>query len=244
MNELLSLMDTKRDVTVFRAESNPTSLFPAMPLPTAIAKLLDSSFIPDMSDATIDGVSDKRVKRITSCVKDTCRFVELICCASEERLVVCMSDELGSSAGLLASFAAACNQECPFTLLIYFSTVEASVYTKNYPGVPSASEWKDSCERGGHLIAWTENHIWLKLSSTEMQELFAKINQTVFGLGLRNISKQLQDNKMRGPSRFGNLLPQQNRDAHDIVAVLQYDAAHGDKTRELMVACASRLSMA
>ena len=191
MNELLSLLDTKRDVTVFRAENDSTSLFPVMPLPTAIARLLDSSFIPDMSDATIDGVSDKRVKRITSCIKDTCRFVELTYCALEERVVVCVSDGLGPSAGLLASFAAACNQERPFTLIIYFGIVEASVYTKNYLGVPSTSEWKDSCESGGHLIAGTENHIWLKLSSAEMQAVFATSNPTPFGLGLRNISKLL-----------------------------------------------------
>lgn len=85
MNELFSLLDTKRDVTVFRAEKNPTSLFPAMPLPTAIAILLDSSFIPDMSDATMDGVSDDRVKRTTSCIKDTCRLFELIYYAAGDR---------------------------------------------------------------------------------------------------------------------------------------------------------------
>lgn len=244
MNELFSLLDTKRDVTVFRAENNPTSLFPAMPLPTAIARLLDSSFIPDMSDATMDGASDNRVKRVTSCIKDTCRLFELICYAVRNRVVLCMSDGFGSSAGFLASFAAACNEESPLTLIIYLGTMEASVYTKGYPGVQSTSEWKESRGRGGHLIAWTENHTWLKLSSTEMQGMFAKTNQTPFDLGLRNILKQLQDNKMRGPSWFGNLLPQQNRDAQDIAAVLQYDAAHGDIARELMVACASKLSMA
>lgn len=60
MNELFSLLDTKRDVTVFRAENNSTNLFPAVPLPTAIARLLDISFIPDMSDATMDGVNGHR----------------------------------------------------------------------------------------------------------------------------------------------------------------------------------------
>lgn len=59
-----------------------------MPFPAAIAQLLDSSFIPDMSDATVDGVSDNRVKRITSCIKDTCRLFELICYAAEDRVVV------------------------------------------------------------------------------------------------------------------------------------------------------------
>ena len=103
------------------------------------------------------------MKRITRCIKDTCRLFELICYAARNRVVVCMSDGLGLSAGLFASFAAACNEEGPFTLDMSFSTVEASVYTKNYPGVPSTSEWKEACERGGHLIAWTENHIWLKL---------------------------------------------------------------------------------
>ena len=53
-------------------------------------------------------------------------------------------------------------------------------------------------------------------------------------MGLRNIFRQIQDNKMRGPSRFGNLLPQQNRDANDKAAVLRYDTAHSNKARELM----------
>lgn len=73
-----------------------------------------------------------------------------------------MWGRLSSSVGLLASFVAACNEESPFTLIVYFGTMEASVSTKNYPGVPSTSEWKESCERGRRLIAWTENQKWLR----------------------------------------------------------------------------------
>jgi hypothetical protein len=173
-SELLGILDTERDITVFRAENLPTSLFPARPLPAAITQLLDSSHIPDLSDATIDGVIDDRVKRITSCIKDTCKLFELISYASKDRVVVCMLDGLGSSAGLVATFAAACNQESSFILIIYFSTMEASVYTKDYPDVPSTREWKDSCERGGNLISWTEHHIWIRLSSNGMQAISSK----------------------------------------------------------------------
>ena len=65
-----------------------------------------------MSDATVDGVSDNRVKRITSCIKDTCRLFEPIYYTVRKNCVmVCMSDGLGSSADLMAAFAAACNEE-------------------------------------------------------------------------------------------------------------------------------------
>lgn len=145
-----------------------------------------------------------------------------------------MSDGLGSCARLIAALALACNEESPFTLIIHFSTIEASVCTKDYYGVPLTSQWKDSCESGGYLVSWKTDDIWTRLSSAEMHGIFSKSDQTPFALGLRNIFKQLQDNKMRGPSRVGNLLLSQNRVASDIAAVLQYDAAHGNKARELM----------
>jgi hypothetical protein len=53
--ELFPLVDTQRDTTVFRAEVNPTSLFPAMLYPAAIADLLDA-YIPDMMDEVVEGV--------------------------------------------------------------------------------------------------------------------------------------------------------------------------------------------
>lgn len=142
-------------------------------------------------------------------------------------------DGLGSSAGLMASLAAACNQESPSTLIIYFSTTEASIYTKNYPGVPSTSKRKDSYERRGHLISWKDDHIWIRLPSAEMQEMVSKSNQISFALGLRNIFKHAKQQDA-GTSRSGNLLPQQNRTANDIAAVLRYAGAHTNKAREMM----------
>jgi hypothetical protein len=97
--------------------------------------------------------------------------------STSDPLVICISDGFGASAGLLAGFAAACS-ETPFTLIIHFSIAEVSIFTRDYPHVPSTAEWKEACQLGGHLIQWDDHHVWIKLSSVEMHGIFSKTTQT------------------------------------------------------------------